>query len=220
MSPRPHRIERIATFLVLPILALFLFAGAAVAAPLVGFVENRNGTSLDGWSGGAIYSNPGTGGVTGVGDGYLQVALTSPGHLGTMCTNAEYAGNWIAAGVNKVRFYLNDVNNAQSLEIHFGIGNGSNFWQYNTGFVPTFHAWTQFTVDLSTQTGWTRTIGSGTFQAALMAVDRINIRHDRAPFQQTPDFTAGDFGIDQLLLTNDAVAVAPSTWSRLKSLYR
>ena len=220
MSPRQHRSLRIATLLTLPLLVLSLIAGAAGAAPLVGFVENWNGTSLDGWTGGSIYTNPGTGGLSGAGDGFLQVSLTSPGHLGTSCSNTEYGGNWISAGVNKVRFYLNDVNNAQSLEIHFGIGNGTNFWQYNTGFVPTFHAWTLFTVDLSSQTGWTRTIGSGTFQAALMAVDRILIRHDRAPFQQTPDFTAGDFGIDQLTLTNDAVAVAPSTWSRLKSLYR
>lgn len=217
MSRRPRRI---AALLTLPFVALTLLAAAAGAMPLVGFVENWSGTSLDGWSGGSVYSNPGTGGVGGAGDGFLLISLPSPGRLGTNSFGSEYAGNWISAGINKVRFYLNDVNNAQTLEIHFGIGNGSNFWQYNTGFAPPLHAWTQFTVDLSTGTGWTRTIGSGTFAAALMAVDRILIRHDRFPFQQTPDFIAGDFGIDQLLLTNDAVPVSASTWGRLKALYR
>lgn len=201
-------------------LALVLRVASAGATPLVGFVEDWSGTSTHGWGGGSVYSNPGTGGVGGAGDGFLLVSMPSPGHLGANSTGSEYAGNWIFAGVNKVRFYLKDVNQTQSLEIHFGIGNTLNFWQCNLGFVPPATSWAQFTVDLSTSANWTRTIGSGTFPAALQSVDRIMVRHDRAPFQQTPDLIAGDFGLDRLLLTNDAVPVAASTWGRLKSLYR
>ena len=116
--------------------------------------------------------------------------------------------------------WLNDVNGAEPLEIHFAIGNGFNFWEYNIGFAPPNRAWKEFVVDLSAPANFTRIIGQGTFQAALQKVDRIHLRHDKAPFVQSPDLIQGDFGIDHLLLTNDAVPVRSISWGRLKDLYR
>lgn len=202
------------------LLAAALGAPAAFAMPLVGFVENWPGTALDGWGGGAELVNPGTGGVGGAADGFLLVSTPFAAHLGTMSMGPEYTGDWLAAGVNKVRVWLNDVNGAEPLEIHFAIGNSLNFWQYNVGFHPAHGVWQQFEVDLGSSANFTRIIGQGTFAAALQRVDRILLRHDLAPFVQSPDYIQGDFGIDGLLLTNDAVPVTASSWGRLKTLYR
>jgi len=204
----------------LAILAIALIVPAAHALPLVGFQEHWPGTSLQTWGGGAELLNPGTGGTGGVGDGFLLVSTPFPAHLGAVSFGPEYTGDWIAGGVNKVHVWLNDVNTPEALEIHFSIGNRFNFWEYNVGFVPPHGAWKEFVVDLSDATQFTRIIGQGTFQAALQAVDRIHLRHDKAPFTQSPDYIQGDFGIDRLLLTNDAVPVRADSWGRVKRLYR
>jgi hypothetical protein len=222
MIARAHRVVPgpAARIALLVALAAALSAPAALGAPLVGFVEDWPGISLGSWGGGAELTNPGTGGWGGADDGFLLVSTPFPAHLGTMSPGPEYAGDWIAAEVDKIHVWLNDVNAAEALEIHFAIGNGANFWEYNEGFVPPHNAWKEFVVDLTSSAAFTRIIGQGTFQAALQRVDRIHLRHDLAPFIQSPDYIQGDLGIDRLLLTNDAVPVQPLSWGRLKSLYR
>ncbi len=186
-----------------------LAALPAAADPTLGFLETWPGTGLDGWGGGATLANPGTGGVGGVGDGFLLVSQTSLGNLGTKSSATAYLGNWPAANVNLVKLWLNDVNLANSLEIHFSIGQNTNLWQYNQGFVPPHNAWAQFSVDLSAPTGFTQIIGTSavTFAQALAAVEVVLVRHDLAPYMQSPDPTVGDFGMDNLLLTNPLVGV-------------
>ena len=75
-------------------------------------------------------------------------------------------------------------------------------------------------MNLGSASNFTQTIGTGTFQSALENVDRIQIRHDLAPYLQAPDKILGDVGIDNLLLTNDATPVGRSSWGRIKALYR
>jgi hypothetical protein len=195
-------------------------ASAAHAMPLIGFTENWIGTSLDGWDGGSDLSNPGSGGIGGPGDGFLLISTPFPTHLGARSMGGEYQGDWLASGVNKVVLWLNDVNGADALEIHFALGNSTNFWEYNVGFKPPHNAWQQYSVDLSSEANFTRIIGQGTFAAALQHVDRIHLRHDVAPYLQSPDPIQGDFGLDGLTLTNDAVPVGALSWGRLKSIYR
>jgi len=222
MIARVHRIvpEPVARVIALGALAAVVLASSAAATPSLGFLEDWPGTSLQGWGGGAEVANPGSDGVGGAGDGFLLVSTPFPAHLGTRSTGPEYAGDWIAGKVNRVRLWLNDVNAADPLEIHFSIGNAFTLWQYNVGFNPPHNAWQEFVVDLSSAANFTRIVGQGTFEAALQGVDRIHIRHDHAPFVQSPDFLQGDFGIDRVLLANDAVPVQPVSWGRLKSLYR
>ena len=204
-----HATTRIA--LVLVVLAT---AGPAAAAPTVGFVENFPGVSVGTWGGGNTYSNPGTGGTLGNGDGFLMDVSTVSGNFGTRSEGPEYQGDWVAAGITQVRLWLNDVGNPNPFEIHFGIGHGpnvsdpnGNFWQYNIGFIPPSNAWQEFVVDLSPSANWTQTIGVGAFTAALQTVDRIHLRHDKAPFIGPPDPIAGDLGIDHILLTNGVAGV-------------
>jgi len=205
--------------LIVTLLALTLIAPLVHAAATVGFVEHWTGPSTDGWGGSDFYSNPGTGGVFGAGDGYLT--LTTPGpspfftkNLGAQSSGLEYAGNWQAAGIKEMRFWLNDIGNANPLEIHFALGDagGENFWQYNTGFIPALGSWTQFSVDLTSAAGFTQIIGvglGGTFDGALQNVNRVLIRHDHAPYAQGPDTISADVGVDELVLTDGTADVGP-----------
>jgi hypothetical protein len=197
----------------------FGLARSATAAPTLGFQEDWPGVSVQNWGGGATYSNPGTGGVGGAGDGYLIMSTAAAAQLGTVSLDVPYAGNWTAAGIAQVKVWLNDIGTANPLEIHFSIGNGGNFWQYNPGFVPPHNAWAQFTVNLNASS-FTQITGVGTFAAALAAVDRVHLRHDKPPFVLSPDVIQGDVGIDRLLLTNPTTAVQHTTWGRIQALYR
>jgi hypothetical protein len=116
----------------------------------------------------------------------------------------------LAANADRVRFSLNDVDANQVLEIRFGLGNPSNFWQYNVGFIPPDGAWAEFTVDLSDSSAFTHTINFGgtmTWSEALRTVDRVLIRHDVAPFVQNPDPIIGEFGIDAFKIEASLVGV-------------
>ncbi|MFI5371251.1 MAG: FlgD immunoglobulin-like domain containing protein [Candidatus Eisenbacteria bacterium] len=219
MSSCPHRspLTRALAACAVVWLAFVPLAPSASRAVTLGFVEHWSGTTLAGWSGSDHYSNPGTGGVNGDGDGFLLFSTPGPApalthNLGAQNPGASYTGNWEAAGITQVRFSLDDIGNADPLEIHFAIGNGNdgNFWQYNTGFIPPHDAWTEFTVDLTSATGFTQIINmtGGTFDAALQNVDRVLIRHDLAPYSQSPDPIVADVGLDELLLTNGIVGVA------------
>ena len=205
-------------FSIAPAIALTLAVLASLSAPaganpVLGFREEWTGIETNGWGGGSVISNPGTGGVFGAGDGYLAVSTNTVTKLGTTSFGLEYTGDWIAAGITQVWCWLNDINNDEPIEVHFSLGNQSNFWQYNIGFIAPHNEWGRFVVDLSSSTNWTHTIdvGGGSFNAALMNVDRIHFRHDLAPYVQTPDNIQGDFGLDHLLLTNGTVGVPHAT---------
>lgn len=200
------------------LLSVIAMAPAAHAAATLGFVEHWTGTTTAGWGGGASYSNPGTGGVGGNGDGYLL--MSTPGAFGSFLAGfsnqAQYTGNWPAAGITEVRFWLNDVGADEPLEMHFAVGNAvsggspANIWQYDTGFIPPLNGWAQFTVPVSSPVGFTHIIDTppgGTFAGAMASVNRVLIRHDKAPYAQAPDDLDGDVGIDELLLTNGIVGV-------------
>ena len=206
-----HYAPRLLALVVL--LAAALPPQLAYAGPVLGFLEEFTGTSTGLWSGGTPVSNPGTGGYLGSGDGYLLLTNTAPSHFGTVANGDEYIGDWTAAGITQVRVWLNDVGNADALDMHFSIGDGTlNFWQYNIGFHPPLHAWGEYVVPLTGGANWTRIRGSGTFAAALTSVDRIHLRHDPPPFAiipNPPDPIAADAGIDHVLLTNGLVGVDP-----------
>jgi len=202
----------------LALVALAIDAGHAPAAPVVGFIEEFPGTSTSSWSGGTLFSNPGSGGFLGASDGYLLLEAGLPANFGAASSGLEYQGNWTAAGITQVRVWINDVGADDPLEMHFSVGNGnraspdSNFWQYDVGFLPPLHAWGEYVVDLTSGANWTQLLGTGTFATALTVVDRVHLRHDLAPYQRIPippDPIAADAGIDHLLLTTGLVGVEP-----------
>jgi len=191
------------------VMILILFAGShrdANADPTVGFIEKWPATT-SGWSGSAAitYSNPLFGGADD--DGFLMMSQANPGHFGTKSEGAEYTGNWMAAGINRIKVKLNDLTSNNNLAIHVAVGAQTNLWQYNIGFLPGVDQWTEFVVDLSDSSLFTRIVGIGSFAGALQNASLLHIRHDLAPFAQVPDNASGDLGIDDLLLTNNTVGV-------------
>jgi hypothetical protein len=215
----PSRVRLVITVVVISYTALL---GIAYADPPVGFTETWSGTSTQNWGGGSSVTNPGSGGggAGGAGDGYLLVATPGVGHLGARSNGAPYVGDWRSAGIEFVRFSINDVGTDEPLEIHFAIGNGSNFWQSNVAISPPENAWGEVTIDLTAADNFTQILGTGTFDAALHNVDRIHFRHDLAPFAQTPDSIQGDFGIDNLLLGGPMTPTFSTSWGRIKAQYR
>jgi hypothetical protein len=211
-NPRPATRHRILSSIALALVTLLVFAGGADSAPTLGHVQNWSGAGLNDWGGGAINSNPGTGGLNGAGDGYLRFSTPNGNahKLGARSFGVEYQGDWQAAGITQVRLWLNDVGADDPLEMHFSIGiEQGNFWQYDLAFLPPAGQWAEFVVDLSSATNWTQNIGVGTFAAALQGVTAIHVRHDKAPFVQAPDDLDGDVGLDRVLLTNGIVGVEP-----------
>lgn len=199
--------------------SLLVIAGLAAtawSAPVVGFMEHWS-TGLDGWSSSDNVSNPGTGGVLGAGDGFLMFSTPGPPpasieNLGAMSSGAAYTGNWQAAGITQVRFWVKDVGSPNPLEMHFAFGDAlnGNFWQYNTGFIPSESDWTLCVVDLTSAAAFTQIIGGlpgDTYLAALQNVNRVLIRHDLAPYTQGPDPIVADVGVDELLLTDGTAGV-------------
>ena len=159
-----------------------------------------------------MLTNPGTGGVGGAGDGYLQVANQAvTNRLGTHNLGADYVGDYLAASADRIRFSLRDVGTNQNPEIHFSIGNTSNFWQYNIAFVPPDGSWSEFTVDLNDSANFTHiiTVDGFGYQMALATMDRVHIRHDKTPYTQVPDGLAGEIGIDDFKIEASLIGVSP-----------
>lgn len=183
------------------LLTSILFAGCALtpaSAAIVGYTDDFNG-DIGEWGGGSSYELVTTGGVGGVGDGYLRVYNEAEQQLSVRHSGAEFTGSLAADGVTGFSFWLSDLGTDDNLEIHIGIGSAFlNRWQYNVGFTPPTDGWAMFTVDFSDPSNWTRIFGTGTFEEALAFSDRLQFRHDNAPFEQFPDFAAGDFGLDRV----------------------
>lgn len=194
----------------------------AAAQPVPGYIETFSGTSLGGFTGGSALSNPGTGGFQGAGDGFLRISTAVATNFGANSSlNPAFAGDYLLAGVDEIRLRLNDVGADEAFEIHVGIGNAGNFWQYNTGFAPPNGSWGEFVVPLNGPAGWTQIVGlSGTFQDALQTADRILVRHDLAPYISTPNTIRGDLGVDHIELRSTVTSTTSRSWGRIKSLYR
>src|SRR5690349_5933442 len=138
----------------------------ARANPTVGFVEHWPGSAGTAtWFSQDSVSNPGSGGQLGASDGFLRIKTPGPPpgfstHLGATTSDPTYTGNWLAAGITKVEFWLSDIGSPDPLEMHLGVGNGGNFWLNKTGLIPPSGTWAKFDVDVTDSTNWTQIIGS------------------------------------------------------------
>jgi hypothetical protein len=182
-----------------------------LAGPTLGFTEDfAPPDTTAGFMSQAQLSNPGTGGVDGAGDGYLRIAREPlAGRLGANNPGPDYAGDYIAAGVTRVLFWLNDVESDEDLEIHLSVGNQGNLWQSNIGHIPPEGSWAMFEVDLGDSASFTQTrnLPGGSYTLALREATRLLWRHDLPPFGQSPNLISGQVGLDKILLTNEANAV-------------
>jgi hypothetical protein len=188
--------------------SLALFAAPAFAAT-PGFEEDF-GAGVGGFGGGSTVTHVGSGGVGGAADPYIAISNAASGFLGSNSTAADLVGDLPADGVTGYSFWLRDTGADHSLEIHVGVGASfSNFWLSVPGFSPPDGSWQQFSVDLTDSGQWVQIIGSGTFEDALAASDRLLFRHDVPPLVQSPNAIAADFGLDRIQVL-PAPAAAPA----------
>lgn len=179
---------------------IFLVAPAFAATP--GF-EQDFGTDTGGFGdgGGSIVTLVPSGGVGGAADPYVSISNASVSFLGSFSTDPKLVGDLPADGVTGYSFWLRDTGANDNVEIHVGVGTAfTNFWLSIPGFSPPDDSWQQFSVDLTDPSQWVQIIGTGTFEAALAASDRLLFRHDVPPLVQNPNAIAADFGLDRILV--------------------
>ena len=178
--------------------------GSAAQAVTGGFVDTFAAPGTAGWGGSTGVTNPGTGGVGGAGDGFLRVANIFAGNFGTMNTGANYTGDWQAAGIASVSFFLSDVDTDQSYSFRLLLsspgGSSGTTFQHNVGIDPPAGQWQQYTVSLDTPADWTRIRGDLSFEGVLQNVGTVHFRHDLAPYSEFPDPILGNLGIDSIAL--------------------
>jgi hypothetical protein len=133
-----------------------------------------------------------------------------PGHLGAFNAGPDYTGDFIAAGVDRIVYWLSDVESDEDLEIHLSIGSPGNLWLYTIGHAPPEGRWARFEVDLADSASFTQIQNDlgGSYTLSLRQAERVHWRHDRPPFERSPDPIAAQVGLDKIVLTNAANAVA------------
>jgi hypothetical protein len=203
----------------MPRAALLVLALAGLAAPAgaatPGFVEDfAAGTGGFGVGGSAV-THVTSGGAGGAGDPHISISNASPASLGSFSTASDLVGSLPADGVTGYSFWLRDTGADDDHEIHVGVGTAfANVWLSVPGFVPPDGSWQQFAVDLGNPSQWVQILGSGTFQDALAASDRLLFRHDVPPLTQFPNAVAGDFGLDRIQVLSAPEVAAVSAWGR------
>ena len=141
--------------------------------------------------------------------GFLKVTRATDGRFGVRSLQpslAEYKN------FETIEFYLRDINDPDNLEIRVGVGNNTNFWVSNDGFIPG-DDWARGSVDVTDASQWTQVIGAGTFADAIANADRLQFRHETLPIAdgQDADSASGDIGIDRITFANPSSQVRGTT---------
>jgi hypothetical protein len=177
--------------------AIGILAGAPASAVSLGQIDDFQDGTLQDWGGGSTPANIATGGPTGGGDRYLQIAATN-NNLGTV-NPVQWAGDYAAAGVTGIRL---DVNNAgpDALALRISLfGPGGTFTTTDEVVVGPTSGWitAEFTID---DASLTRTSGVGTLGQTLAGVIQILLRHDADPINSPmqPNPVTATLGIDNV----------------------
>jgi hypothetical protein len=197
--------KRLSTLLSASLLGLALPAIGATPGFVEDFAVDTGGFGL---GGGSAATRVTSGGVGGVSDPYLSIANVALAQLGSFSDVSELVGDLPADGVTGYSFWLRDTGANNNHEIHVAVGQAFvNVWLSIPGFVPPDGSWQQFSVDLTNPSQWIQIIGTGTFQSALAASNRLLFRHDLPPLTMQPNTTTGDFGLDRIQVLPAAAAV-------------
>ena len=179
------------------VVAIALAAAAPAAAITRGQTDDfQSGTPLS-WGGGASPTNIATGGPAGAGDRFLQISSNNS-NLGTNNV-VQWTGDYIAAGVVRLNFQLNNTG-PNPLELRIALfGPGGRFTSTNETVIPPSSGWVSVDFNLD-NASLTQTQGFGTLAETMAAVDTVLIRHDPDPIspsgEQNP--VTGQLGIDNI----------------------
>jgi hypothetical protein len=180
---------------------LIPFAGSPSALAITAGQHDdfQNGTTQS-WAGNSGPTNIANGGPDGVGDRYLQISANGfP--LGTKNT-AQWAGNYLAAGVDELQFDLKNFGpNPVALRISLAGPLGQTTFTSTTATVlPSGSGWVTVSFGIA-PTDLTRMEGAGSYAETLGAVTTLLIRHDPDPISppMEPNVAMATLGIDNVL---------------------
>lgn len=174
-----------------------LFALPAAAITLNQVDDFQSGT-LQGWHSMAAPTNVATGGPAGTGDRFLRVSRTTLGNLGANNT-AQWIGNYSAAGVERLRFDLNNLG-AYPLALRISLFGPTATWSSTDEVIlPPESGWVTVFFELDADS-LTSTQGSGTLASTLANVSTLLIRHDPDPISPSGESNPviGTLGIDNV----------------------
>lgn len=174
----------------------------------------QDGTTMF-WSGGSSPTNVATGGPAGPGDRYLQITSTGS-NLATF-NLSRWDGNYPSIGIDRVEA---DVRNTGSnpLVIRLVLFSVSgDRWSSNTGVtLPAGSGWVHVGFNLA-EANFTRTLGSGTWGAAISGVERAMFRHEPTiSANGTP--VVGQLGLDNISAFSQVTPVGPATFTILSGI--
>lgn len=140
-------------------------------------------------------AQPGFGGAT---NGFLNVTAGTGDNLATRAIGGNYQGDYVAAGIDEIAFWLVDTDTLDDAVIRVGIGDRrNNFWLSNRNW-DVGADWERFSVDL-VASQWTQVIGSdGDFEGALRNADVLQFRASADGTAREPDAIVGSFGVDNI----------------------
>lgn len=156
---------------------------APVAGITLGQVDDFQDATLQGWSGGSSPTNQPSGGPDGTGDRYLE--LTAAGfNLGAFNT-AQWSGDYLAEGVGRVRFDLDNFGpESVSLRVviftpgcEFGSMACTAWSSTDATVLASGSGWVTAEFSLA-EADMTRVLGTASFADTLQNVERILLRHD------------------------------------------
>jgi hypothetical protein len=176
---------------------LLALAAAPAQAVSLGQVDDFQAGTTQGWGGGSLTTNIGTGGPTGAGDRYLQISAAS-GRLGANVL-APWNGDYTAAGVSALSFDLNNFGpDPVALRITL-FGAGGAFTTTSAVVLAPGSGWVTVVFGLGAA-DLTLTQGIGTLADTLANANTLLIRHDSDPISppgQSNPVTA-TLGIDNV----------------------
>lgn len=175
--------------------ALFALPAAGIS---LNQVDDFQSGTLQGWQGMAAPTNVATGGPAGTGDRFLRISRTTLGNLGTNNT-AQWTGNYSLAGVERLRFDLNNLG-AYPLALRISLFGTTATWTTTDEVVlPPTSGWITVYFELDADS-LTMTQGSGTLASTLASISTLLIRHDPDPISGSGESNPviGTLGIDNV----------------------
>ncbi len=210
--------RRVAPFL----LAAFLIPSSGSAITLDQIDTFEDGT-VQGWVEGStspnMPTNVATDGPAGAGDHYLSnqsSGIFGPGGKLVMFNATQWAGDYVAAGVERISLDVRNTGNAD-VQLRIGVeGLNTRFVSTTAHPVSPSAEWQNVVFDLSEMS---LVGGAASLLEVLGAVDRIRILSANTVVWQG-DQIVGWLCVDNIHALDDGVPVEPTTWGQVKDLYR
>jgi hypothetical protein len=162
------------------LIALGIAARTTSAAVIVGQVDNFEDGTLQNWTAGATNPNPptniATGGPAGVNDNYIRLlsnGLSAGGKLVAFNPTAQWAGDYITAGVGAIQMQVNNQGaTALTLRLIFVNNVGQSLGTVADVNVPAGSGWTSVSFPLTPAN-----LSGGTFSSVMSSVTELNLVH-------------------------------------------